>query len=209
MGKLRVKTKILGIVRTNCYLVMNTETKEAIIIDPADSAETVIAAATTLEVKPVGILLTHGHFDHIGAAAELSKHYGIEVAAGSAEAQLLKEAELNLSTQIDTLLSVIPERLFRDREMISLAGFQIQVFYTPGHTSGGVCYYFPEEEVMFTGDTLFYESIGRTDLPTGSAAALVRSVQELLNNIPEITTVYPGHGSRTTIAHEKAYNSFI
>lgn len=208
MGKLQIKKYVLGMIRTNTYLLVNTDTKEAIIIDPADSPELLEQKVTELCVKPVGILLTHGHFDHIGAAKALGERYQIPIGAGKEELDVITGEE-NMSAQFGGFFTVVPDRLYEDQEVVRMAGFQIQVLHTPGHTRGGVCYYLPEKAVLFAGDTLFCESVGRSDFPTGSMAVLVRSVRGLLKMLPEETVVYPGHGPETTIAHEKEYNPFV
>lgn len=209
MGKLKVEKRVLGMVRTNVYLAIHTETKEAVLIDPADSAELLERDIAALGVHPVGILLTHGHFDHIGAAGKLASRYQIKIGAGSEEADVMTDSSLNLSVQFGRPFTVSPDCLYADKEEIVLAGFRIQVLHTPGHTKGGVCYYLPEEGVLFSGDTLFCESVGRTDFPTGSMSVLTRSVRGLLEALPGGTVVYPGHDSETTIAHEKEYNPFV
>lgn len=208
MGKLHVERLILGDMRTNCYLAVNEEKKEALIIDPADNAEGITLKLKSLRAVPVAVLLTHGHFDHIGAAEELRKSFGIPVAAMEAEEEVLTDASKNLTGYFGTPYGIKADRYIRDKEQLSYAGFSIRVLHTPGHTSGGACYYIPEEKVLFSGDTLFCESIGRTDFPTGSAAVLRQSVRGLLEELPEDVAVYPGHEMPTDIGHEKQYNPF-
>lgn len=209
MGKLKVEKRVLGMMRTNVYLAVNTETKEAVLIDPAASPEALERDIEALGLHPVGILLTHGHFDHIGAAKEIAERYQIEIGAGCEEADVMSDAGVNMSGEFAKPFGVKPDRVYRDGETFELAGFSIHAIHTPGHTKGGMCYYLPQEGVLFSGDTLFCESVGRTDLPTGSMSALVASVRGLLKNLPDDTVVYPGHASDTTIAHEKEYNPFV
>lgn len=209
MERMRIERRVKGMVRTNVYFLMNMETKEAVVIDPADAPQALQRDLDSFGVKPVGILLTHGHFDHIGAARELADLYGIPICAGREEEGLLEDAGDNLSTEFGRPLTVKADRLFADGEVFEMAGFTVRVFHTPGHTRGGVCYYLPQEKTLFSGDTLFHESVGRTDFPTGSMRTLVDSVRRLIRELPEDTAVYPGHESETSIGHEKEYNPFI
>lgn len=209
MGKLQINRKVLGMVQTNCYLLINNETQEVVLIDPAAQAKELIATVEEMKLKPAAILLTHGHFDHIGAVGSVAAHFQIPVYAGKEEADMLQDANLNLSGQFGTPMTIKANRFLADQEMFTLAGFEFKVFHTPGHTKGGVCYYIVTEDVLFSGDTLFRESIGRTDLPTGNMSTLVRSVRSLLEVLPDDTAVYPGHEAETTAGHEKTYNPYL
>lgn len=209
MGKLQINRKVLGMVQTNCYLLINNETQEVVLVDPADQAKDLIAAIEQMKLKPAAILLTHGHFDHIGAVGSVAAHFQIPVYAGTDEADMLQDADLNLSGQLGTPMTVKVNRFLADQETFTVAGFAFKVFHTPGHTKGGVCYYIEADAVLFSGDTLFRDSIGRTDLPTGNMSALVRSVQNLLAVLPDETAVYPGHEAETSAGHEKKYNPYL
>src|SRR5699024_11170771 len=156
----------------------------------------------------VGILLTHGHFDHIGAVDDLRDLYDIPVFACREEADVLEDPELNLSAAWNESCSTHADRLLDDGEKFTLAGFEIQMLHTPGHTHGSCCYYIPEEGILLSGDTLFAGSVRRMDFPTSSGRAMQASLQRLLCHLPEDTAVYPGHESTTTIGHEKRYNPF-
>lgn len=208
MSRLHIEKLVLGMVQTNCYLAVNEESREVIIIDPADRAQSLIQKIKELQVKPAAVLLTHGHFDHIGAALELKKEYQIPICASEHEKVIMEDENLNLSSMFGFPFTVKADNLLAAGAELNLAGFEIQVIHTPGHTKGGVCYYLPQEKVLFSGDTLFCESIGRTDFPTGNAAELSQSVKGLLSSLPEETLVYPGHESMTDIAHEKRHNPF-
>ena len=129
--------------------------------------------------------------------------------AMDAEREVLEDPAKNLTGMSGKSLSLKADRFFKDGEEIRMAGFSIRVIHTPGHTAGGCCYYFPDEGVLFSGDTLFAESIGRTDFPTGSMGTLVRSIQEKLFGLPDETKVYPGHGEETQIRWEKRYNPLL
>lgn len=207
MSKLRIKTCVLGAVSTNCYLIYNDETKEAVVVDPADNGAYILNKCRELGIIPKAVFLTHGHFDHILAVEDICCAFPCKVYAGKEEEALLKDPFQNLSSSMGAKkMSVNADVLVRDGEMLSLIGFDWKVIGTPGHTAGSVCYYLESEGVLISGDTLFAESLGRTDFPTGSAAAIVRSINDKLLVLPEDTMVYPGHGDPTTIGHEKMYN---
>ncbi len=208
MDKLQIETMVLGAIQTNCYLAMNKETKELLIVDPADEADRIIRRIGELQAKPVAILLTHGHFDHIGAADALRGQYGIPVCALDEEQSVLEQTMLNLSAMQRKRLAVKADRFFRDKETVELAGFSIQVLHTPGHTAGGACYYIESERLLFSGDTLFCGSVGRSDFPTGSMSALHDSIHSKLFVLPDETLVLPGHGESSTIGYEKQYNPY-
>lgn len=201
---------VLGMVQTNTWFVINEKTKELILIDPADDAGRIIRKIEADGLKLQGILLTHGHFDHIGAVDDLRAYFkGVQYYAGEKEEEVLENGSYNLSASWATALSIRADRLLRDKETLTLAGFKIKVIETPGHTKGGVCYYLSEEGVLFSGDTLFRTSVGRTDFPTGSMSQIVRSVQYLTEKLPGDTVVYPGHQEITTIAYEQRFNPYL
>ena len=202
MSKMDIKYMVLGPVATNVYLVRNEERGEVVIIDPSDRADRIAATIKEAGDTPVAILLTHGHHDHIGAVEELKKEFGIEVYAHKDELALLADPSMSFARGI----TVTPDKLVEEGDKLSLAGFDIRVLHTPGHTAGSCCYYLPEENVLFAGDTLFCGSYGRTDLPTGDQATIEKSVARLLTDLPEDTAVCPGHESFTTVEFERRYN---
>ena len=209
MGQIEIKSMTLGMVATNCYLIINKETKEALLIDPADNALRISNVIEENVCTLKAILLTHGHFDHIMALNELKKRYNVPVYAHEEEEEVLKQSSLNMSGMIGQIYTTQADIYVKDGEHLKLAGLDIIVLHTPGHTKGGVCYYLPEEKVLMSGDTLFHCSIGRTDFPTGSMSQLVRSVKEQLFVLPDDVQVYPGHDSVTSIGYEKQYNPFF
>ena len=209
MGQIEIKSMTLGMVATNCYLIINKETKEALLIDPADNALRISNVIEENVCTLKAILLTHGHFDHIMALNELKKRYNVPVYAHEEEEDVLKQSSLNMSGMNGQIYTTQADIYVKDGEHLKLAGLDIIVLHTPGHTKGGVCYYLPEEKVLMSGDTLFHCSIGRTDFPTGSMSQLVRSVKEQLFVLPDDVQVYPGHDSVTSIGYEKQYNPFF
>ncbi len=206
---MKIQTYVLGMVSTNCYIIYNENTKEAIVIDPPDHAPAIADKLKRKDLTPVAVLLTHGHFDHIMAAGDLAESFHIPILAGEAEKELLADANLNGSRMVRKNYELKGVEFVKDNELLTLGGMKIKVMYTPGHTAGGVCYYFEEEKILISGDTLFLESIGRTDLPTGNAGTLLESIHGKLMILPDEVAVYPGHGDRTTIGHERIHNPFL
>ena len=209
MAPLKVEQYVVGPVQTNCYFVINDDTKEMLIVDPGASAKRLAEIITEEKLNPVAILLTHGHFDHAGGAAALAEQFKIKVYAQEQEKETLENPALNLSSWGGRELAYHVDEFLRDEQEIDLAGFHIRVLHTPGHTVGGCCYYFSYQNVLFSGDTLFAQSVGRTDFPKGSSSAPIRSIKEKLMVLPEDTTVYTGHNDITTIGTERMYNPYL
>lgn len=206
---MKVGKIMLGMCQTNCYYLYEEGSKEAVFVDPADQGAYLYEQVQKAGLQIVGILLTHGHFDHIWGANELRKLSGAKIYALDVEKALCENAETNLSAQCGRPETVIPDVYVRDGEEITLAGMTAKVIATPGHTVGSCCYYFAKDKALISGDTLFQESVGRTDFETGSYSAIIRSVNEKLFLLPDDVNVYPGHGGETTIGHEKKYNPFV
>ena len=209
MGKLQIAHYMVGPVQTNCYFAINKETKEALVIDPGEEAARLMQQIRAQGLTVAAILLTHGHFDHAGAAEELSTLCNAPIYAHEAEKETLESEKLNACWMIGKKETYRADLFVKDEQELDLAGFHIRVLFTPGHTKGGCCYYFPYENVVFSGDTLFQMSVGRTDLEGGSMSQIVRSIQEKLMPLPEQTVVYPGHGEATTIETERMYNPYL
>lgn len=209
MGKLQIAHYMVGPVQTNCYFAINKEIKEALVIDPGEEAARLMQQIKAQGLTVAAILLTHGHFDHAGAAEELSTLCNAPIYAHEAEKETLESEKLNACWMIGKKETYRADLFVKDEQELDLAGFHIRVLFTPGHTKGGCCYYFPYENVVFSGDTLFQMSVGRTDLEGGSTSQIVRSIQEKLMPLPEQTVVYPGHGEATTIETERMYNPYL
>ena len=200
----------------DAYLIAGTD--RAVMIDALQEVTGLYAKARELTSLPIDLLLTHGHFDHIwgldalrdaaNAAAEADGLEAVKAYAHEDERALLKDVHMNVSEQAGRACSTYADVYVKDGQEITLAGMTCKVIATPGHTAGGCCYYFEEAGMLVAGDTLFAESVGRTDFPTGSMGTLVRSIREKLFVLPEDTKVYPGHGDSTTIGHEMKYNPF-
>lgn len=206
---MQIERFIVGMVGTNCYVVSNKETSECFLVDPGAYSDKVIAYIREHELKPQAILLTHGHFDHIMGLDGVLREFPIPVYAQEEEEILLKDASYNASVSYGPAYTFSGASYIKDGQILELAGMTIRAIHTPGHTIGGCCYYIESEHVLFSGDTLFHDSVGRTDFPTGSQSQLVRSIREKLLGLPEETVVCPGHMSETTIGHEKKYNPFL
>ena len=209
MGKLKVNHYVVGVLSTNCYVAINDETKECIIIDPGASAKALAQRIRQEELTPVAIFLTHGHCDHAGAADKLAKELDVKIYAQKEEKDTLEDPNKNLSALMGQNESYHADVYLQDEQELNLAGFHIRVLHTPGHTPGACCYYLSYEDVLFSGDTLFAQSVGRTDFPGGSMSQIVRSIKEKLMVLPERTTVYPGHNDVTSIEHERMYNPYL
>ena len=197
----------VGALGTNCYIAFeDTGKKSCVIIDPGDDAGKIINVMSELGLIPAAILLTHGHFDHIGAVGGLLERYPqIRVYAGKDENAVLQDPELNLTARIRRPQKVDVDRLLENNEIFEEAGIEFKVILTPGHTMGSVCYLVKSGNVLFSGDTLFRMSMGRTDFPTGNETQIFESLRKLAL-LPDETVVYTGHGSATTIGEEKRDN---
>ncbi len=207
MSNIRIETWVLGAVSTNCYLVYNEDSKEAVVVDPAGNYPFISNKCRELGVTPSAVLLTHGHFDHMLAAPEIRRAFQLKIYASETEDAMLADPGLNLSERFQGMpLGFHADEFVTDGQELTFLGVTWKVLETPGHTAGSVCYYIPEERLLLAGDTLFRESYGRTDFPTGSSSQMVHSILDRLFVLPDDTTVYPGHGEFTSIGYEKQCN---
>lgn len=209
MADLIVMTNQLGDFATNCYIVGNTKTREAIVIDPADEADYIYKCMTDGNFKCTGIFLTHGHYDHIGALEDLKRITNVKTYASEDEKQILESRKGNLSAMFGHPVEVSADVYLKDGQEISILGNTMKCISVPGHTIGGMCYYFADDGILFSGDTLFASSVGRSDFPTGNAHDLIEAIQKKLLVLPDETIVYPGHNSYTRIGKEKKFNPFL
>ena len=206
---MKVEKFVTGIISTNCYLAINEETKQAVVIDPAACPSYLMSHIKSEGLKVEAILLTHGHFDHIMGIDGFLSEFDVPVYVHEDDADALEDPVLNQSSTYTSGYTFGKARYLRDRQTLELAGYTFQVIHTPGHTKGGCCYYVASEDVLFSGDTLFQNSVGRTDFVNSSTSDLVHSVREKLFLLPDDTIVYPGHMGETKIGHEKKYNPYV
>ena len=208
MGELKIGRIVMGMCQTNCYFVYEEGKDRVLLFDPADKGSYIYSALKDKGFTVGAILLTHGHFDHIWGVEEIRELSGAKVYAYEKEKELCEDASLNVSKGAGRACVVKADQYVKDGGEITEAGITCRLLATPGHTSGSCCYYFEADKILISGDTLFQESVGRTDLPTGSMGTLVRSVKDKLFPLPDEVKVYPGHGEATTIGHEKKCNPF-
>ena len=209
---MKIDALALGAYETNCYVIRSSEAvKDCLIIDAGLGADKLIKFLQGHKLNPVAVVLTHGHIDHIeGVAALRAEFPDIKVYIHKLDAEMLTEPHANLSAMTGAAFSVEPADFFMEEQsVIEQADIKLSVLHTPGHTPGGICLYSKDEGIIFTDDTLFADSIGRTDFPNGNTEQLLQSIREKLFTLPDETKVYPGHGPITTIAHEREYNPFL
>lgn len=211
MSTLTIVRWTVGPFMENSYLVYDAHRKEGIMIDPGDQEEILIRGIDDRGIRLSCIVNTHGHIDHIGAVAALKKRFGIPFLIHSNDAELVQNAPYFariIGLPIYPVEIPTIDGYIKHGDTITVGTFEARVIETPGHTAGGVCLHFESEKVLFSGDTLFRGSVGRTDFPGADYETLISSIREKLWTLPDDTVVYPGHGEPTTIGLEKRFNPF-
>ncbi|OGU00735.1 MAG: MBL fold metallo-hydrolase [Geobacteraceae bacterium GWC2_48_7] len=200
----------VGPLAVNSFILACETSRQGIVVDSGGDGAKIIAAVERLGVKIDHIISTHGHFDHIGANRELLQHFGARYLIHAADVPMLERAtDVARAYGMQGENSPQPDKLLTDGLEIDFGLHRLKVLHTPGHTQGGCCLYLEKEKLIITGDTLFADSIGRTDLPGGSHEQLLESIRTKLFTLPDDVTAWPGHGPETTIGHEKRFNPYF
>lgn len=201
---------IVGPLSVNCYVVACGQSREGIVVDPGGDADRIIDLVEEHGLKIHTIINTHGHFDHLGGNGQTVAAFGARLLIHQADAAMLsRSAEIARKYGLQGEKSPEADGYLVDGMNIFFGSCRAKVLHTPGHSQGGCCLYFEEERKIITGDTLFADSIGRTDLPGGSHEQLLESIRTKLFTLPDDVIVYPGHGPHTTIGHEKRFNPYF
>ncbi|MFC1871609.1 MBL fold metallo-hydrolase [Chloroflexota bacterium] len=202
-----IESVVVGPFASNCYIVGSEATKEGMIIDTGDDADQIMDRVNGLGLDIKIIVLTHEHVDHIGALKPVKEATGAEIAIHAADAAALQGQGVRTAFGFSYPATPPPDRLLQDGDSLNIGGLQFLVLHTPGHTTGGICLL--GNGVVFTGDTLFNYSIGRTDFPGGSQSQLLNGIHTKLMVLPDDTIVYPGHGPESSVGTERRGNPFL
>lgn len=203
-----IESVVVGSVGTNCYIVHKKDSEHCFVVDPGDSGDKIANYIRDQKMILDHILLTHGHFDHIQGVRDLKNAIRCEICALDVEKELLLDARMNVSAMTGRPEELEAAIWLHDGQQFESAGIAMKVIHTPGHTKGSCCYFLEEQKVLFSGDTLFMESVGRADLPTGNEKDLMQSVREKVLTLPSETKVFSGHGPSTSIEYEQANNPY-
>ncbi|OAA91852.1 MBL fold metallo-hydrolase [Clostridium ljungdahlii] len=199
---MKLRKLIVGAYAANCYILIDEKESKSVVIDPGDDVKDIIDAIDASKTKVGYILLTHGHADHTSAAEEIRNKYNAPIAISREDYNMMKSRELMYGKLIDEV-----DIYIEDNQMFEFGNIKLKALYTPGHTPGGVS--FLGENMVFTGDTLFKRSVGRTDFTGGDFNAIMDSIKNRLMTLPDEMVVFPGHGSKTSIKEEKMHNPFL
>ena len=207
---MELQTIAVGPFQVNCYLYWDQETGDGVVIDPGADESVLITAIEASKMNLKAILLTHGHGDHIAAVAAIKKHFNVPLYLGVGDEDLLSRPSEEIAALLGhAILPITADHVMNDELVIKLGSVLLRVLATPGHTRGGVCFLDEKENLLFTGDTLFWGSIGRTDLPGGSLPILLDSIKTRILSLPDAIRCYPGHGPETTVGAERSSNPFL
>lgn len=205
---MKIDSMVVGPLGVNCYII--SDGGKALIVDPGGHAGEIKKFLDKNGMVPQAIINTHGHFDHIGGVAELKEHYKIPFVLHKDDEFLVSRgSETSAMFGFEAMKNPAVDRYLSDGETISLEGLDIEVLHTPGHSPGGVCFFVKNLQTVITGDTLFLESIGRSDFPYGSPDTLIDSIMQKLMTLDDAVKVCPGHGPASSIGHERSYNPFL
>jgi hydroxyacylglutathione hydrolase len=205
-----LKCLVVGPIAANCYVIGDEATGEGAIIDPGDDAEKIAAEVRNMDLDIKFLIGTHGHFDHTAAVAPLKKMLGCDFLLHIKDIPFVQQSQRTAREWGIAIEQVPdPDKFVDDGDVLKLGSLELKISHTPGHSPGGISIYLPAENLVFTGDTLFQGSIGRTDFQFGSMEDLVRSIREKLYSLPDETVAYTGHGDPTSIGEEKKHNFFV
>ena len=207
---MKLETLVVGPYEVNCFLYYDEQNGDGVIIDPGADHERIEHAVAKAGFEPSAILLTHGHGDHIAAVEAVKSRYDIPLYVGAGEEELLKNPSANVSAMVGHPI-VAPEAdiILNDEQLITIGSITFKVLATPGHSPGGICYLDERNNRLFCGDSLFWGSIGRTDLPGGSLEVLLKSIRSKILTLPDTIVCLPGHGPQTTVGAERVSNPFL
>lgn len=205
-----LKRLVVGPIAANCYVLGDEKSEEGVIIDPGSEGDRILAVVKETGLKIKFIIATHGHFDHTAAVAQLKKNINCDFLLHQEDIPFVrfsKESAWAWGFDIERVPD--PDKFVKDGDILNLCDLELKIIHTPGHSPGGISIHLPREKIIFTGDTLFQGSIGRTDLKLGSMEDLIKSIKEKLYVLADDTVAYCGHGEKTTIGEEKKYNFFV
>ncbi len=203
-----IETIVVGPLEVNCYVIGCEETGEGVVIDPGADTDRIVPVYSGHGLRIIHVLNTHGHFDHVGGNRKILETTGADLLIHEADVPFLSRAVATAAAYgLKSEDSPLPDRYLLDGMVIPVGNYELKVLHTPGHTPGGCC--FNVNGIVITGDTLFEDSIGRTDFPGGSLEMLMKSIHGKLMNLPDDTVVYPGHGRATTIGRERLHNPYL